>query len=204
MNYTRKMTSENALILFIRNPERGKVKTRLANKLGKDKALEIYKALLQHTREVALEVDARRMLFYSEQIAQEDEWKRTHFDKYLQSGQTLGVRMHRAFELALEQSSKAVIVGSDIAQIHPSILKAAFSELDRHDYVIGPAIDGGYYLLGMKSPNASLFQDIEWSTNTVCEETLDKIRSQGGSYKKVETLSDIDYAEDWEKYGWEI
>lgn len=198
------MTSENALILFIRNPERGKVKTRLANKLGKDKALEIYKALLQHTREVALEVDARRMLFYSEQIAQEDEWKRTHFDKYLQSGQTLGVRMHRAFELALEQSSKAVIVGSDIAQIHPSILKAAFSELDRHDYVIGPAIDGGYYLLGMKSPNASLFQDIEWSTNTVCEETLDKIRSQGGSYKKVETLSDIDYAEDWEKYGWEI
>jgi rSAM/selenodomain-associated transferase 1 len=193
-----------ALIIFIRNPELGKVKTRLARDVGQEKALAIYKALLTHTRDTALAVDAQRLLFYSQAIQTDDDWPTPAFTKLLQSGGDLGERMQLAFAQALERSGKAVIVGSDIAQIKAGIINEAFEALDKKDYVIGPAIDGGYYLLGMKQPTPELFQDMEWSTPNVCQTTLDRIASLGRSCQQVATLSDIDYAEDWERYGWSI
>jgi len=193
-----------ALILFVRNPEKGKVKTRLARAVGEEQALKIYKALLQHTREVAAQVEARRLLFYSEAIQRQDAWPEDQFEKFLQRGDSLGARMHHAFEQALQLAPRAVIVGSDIAQIRPDIIEKAFTALNTHEYVIGPAIDGGYYLLGMNQPSPELFMGIEWSTPTVCEETLAIIEQKGATCAKVDTLSDIDYAEDWERYGWEI
>ena len=196
--------TEGALILFIRNPEKGKVKTRLAKSLGEEQALEIYKALLGHTRKISLAVPVRRLLFYSEHINYQDEWSSVDFEKYLQQGDDLGERMHRAFLKALRLASKAVIVGSDIAQIKPEIIQNAFAALDDHDYVIGPALDGGYYLLGMKTPSLELFSGIEWSTSTVCEETIAIIHQNGKTCAKVASLSDIDYAEDWKQYGWKL
>lgn len=193
-----------ALILFIRNPELGKVKTRLARDVGQDKALAIYKALLTHTRDTALAVDAQRLLFYSQAIPESDDWPSPAFTKFLQRGDDLGERMQLAFAQALEQADKAVIVGSDIAQITAEIISEAFQALEENDYVIGPALDGGYYLLGMKQPTPELFQNMEWSTPDVCQTTLDRISSLGRSYHKVTTLSDIDYAEDWERHGWSL
>ncbi len=193
-----------ALIIFIKNPEKGKVKTRLAQGVGEDKALRIYKALLAHTRRVALAVDAQRLLFYAFRIDKMDEWPEPAFQKRLQQGESLGERMHHSFTVALRQAEKAVIVGSDIAQLSTQIIKAAFRQLGTHDYVIGPAKDGGYYLLGMKAPSPELFEGIAWSTEAVFAETVAKIEEQGKTYALAPTLSDIDYAEDWEKYGWEI
>ena len=103
-----KTIKSKALIIFIRNPELGKVKTRLARKLGDEKALQIYKALLQHTRQQVKEVDAGRLLFYSEKIASNDDWLAAQFEKHLQYEGNLGERMHHAFKQALEKKRSFV------------------------------------------------------------------------------------------------
>ncbi|MCB9350976.1 MAG: TIGR04282 family arsenosugar biosynthesis glycosyltransferase [Lewinellaceae bacterium] len=193
---------DKALILFIRNPEKGKVKTRLAQGVGDEQALRIYEALLEHTRRQALAVEARRLLFYSESINRNDEWREPGFEKYLQEGEGLGERMSHSFEIALRQARAALIVGSDIAQLSARIIEDAFRQLQTHDFVIGPAVDGGYYLLGMKAPTPTLFEGIEWSTPTVFVETVAIIEGMGKTYALAPELSDIDYAEDWERYGW--
>ncbi|MBV6656123.1 MAG: TIGR04282 family arsenosugar biosynthesis glycosyltransferase [Mameliella sp.] len=195
---------KRALIIFVRNPEKGKVKTRLAKGVGEDKALAIYKALLTKTRTVAEGVDALRLLFYRVQIRTDDSWPNDAFEKRQQEGEDLGARMAHAFDIALQEAESAIIVGSDIAQISTPIIENAFNLLEEKDYVLGPSIDGGYYLLGMKQPSPFLFQNMEWSTDQVSRTTQDRILERNCSLGFAPTLSDIDYAEDWEKYGWEV
>ena len=170
--------------------------------MGDEEALRIYKALLEHTRRQALVVNARRLLFYSESINRNDEWREPGFEKYLQEGEGLGERMSHSFEIALRQARAALIVGSDIAQLSARIMEDAFRQLQTHDFVIGPAVDGGYYLLGMKAPTPTLFEGIEWSTPTVFAKTVAIIEGMEKTYALAPELSDIDYAEDWERYGW--
>lgn len=194
------MTSP-ALLIFIRNPELGKVKTRLAQDLGAPEALRIYNRLLAHTRRIAQAVDAQSYLFYSDFIDQADDWANDHFNKQLQPQGDLGDRMLRAFGMVLEQHDAAVIVGSDCPGLNADILQTAFAQLEKNDFVIGPAIDGGYYLLGMRRLSPSLFLDMIWSTDQVFKETTNRMERAGATYYVLPTLSDIDYAEDWEKYG---
>lgn len=172
--------------------------------MGEEKALRIYKSLLEHTRRQALGVDALRLLFYADRINPDDEWMEPEFQKYVQEGEGLGERMNHSFEAALRQARSALIVGSDIAQLSTSIIEDAFHQLQTHDFVIGPAKDGGYYLLGMKAPTPTLFDDIEWSTPTVFAETVAIMERMGKTYALTPELSDIDFAEDWERYGWEV
>ncbi len=193
-----------ALIIFIKNPELGKVKTRLAETVGDEKALIIYQELLKHTQQIAGEVVATRLLFYSKFIDTNDNWNNQAFQKQLQQGSDLGERMQRAFEQALIKYEKAVIIGSDCASLTPAIIEKSFQALDTHDFVIGPAEDGGYYLLGMKQIEPTLFQKMEWSTEQVLAETLKRIEAKQASCALLPTLSDIDYWEDWVKYGWAI
>lgn len=196
--------TDRALIIFVRNPEKGKVKTRLARALGADKALTIYKALLDKTRIAAEGVDALRLLFYSVKVREKDNWPNQKFTKLQQHGENLGERMANAFETGLQRAHSVIIVGSDIAQINTAIIEDAFRLLSEKDYVLGPAMDGGYYLLGMKKSSPHLFQDMPWSTGQVAKITQDRILSRGNSLGFAPTLSDIDYAKDWERYGWEI
>ena len=202
MTHPHPAIEDKTLILFIRNPEKGKVKTRLAKGVGEEKALRIYQALLEHTRRQALAVRARRLLFYADYINRGDAWKEADFEKHLQEGEDLGARMQHSFEVALRQARSALIVGSDIAQLSARIIEDAFRQLQTHDFVIGPAVDGGYYLLGMKAATPTLFEGIEWSTPTVFVETVAIIDGMGKTYALAPELSDIDYAEDWERYGW--
>lgn len=192
--------SEQALLIFIRNPELGKVKTRLAQDLGDLEALRIYNTLLSHTRQVTLAVDAHRLLFYSDFIDRNDEWPARRFDKHLQPKGDLGQRMQQAFEMALQTHEGAVIIGSDCPELTPAILHEAQDQLQQHDFVIGPAADGGYYLLGMRQLAPTLFQDMTWSTENVFEETIRRIEALHASYHTLPTLSDVDYAEDWERH----
>ncbi|NRB46227.1 MAG: glycosyltransferase [Saprospiraceae bacterium] len=198
------MAAERALIIFVRNPELGKVKTRLAQTLGDQRALDIYLALLQHTREIAERIDTDRLVFYSHFIDMEDDWSNTAFEKFLQISGDLGDKIHSGFEKAFEKHSKVLIIGSDCASLTEAIVEEGFKALETHDFVLGPALDGGYYLLGMNQFSPSLFEDIPWSTDQVAALSLDKMKALGGSCHLLPTLSDIDYAEDWEKYGWEI
>ena len=196
--------TDNSLIVFIKNPQLGKVKTRLAETAGPEKALRIYRALLEHTRHLALNLPVRRFLYYSDFIERDDEWQNESFQKEVQHGADLGQRMAGAFQQVLSQSTKAVIIGSDCASLTVAILREAFAALDDHPFVVGPAADGGYYLLGMRAPTPQLFTAIPWSTDQVFPETIQRITALGASYHLTPVLSDIDYEEDWQKYGWEL
>lgn len=193
--------AHKALIIFIRNIEKGKVKTRLAKSLGDEEALRIYIKLLGHARHTAAAVEAERYVYYSHFVEAADEWRAPVFHKALQQGDDLGARMGHAFEEVLQSHTKAVIIGSDCASLTPHIVEEAFAALDEHPYVLGPALDGGYYLLGMRQPSPSLFSDMAWSTPEVASITLRRIAELGGTAHLLPALSDIDEAADWEQYG---
>ena len=195
----------NTLLLFIKNPELGKVKTRIAETAGAEHALQIYLELLRHTREIALPVDAQKLLFYSDFVNEADDWASDDFQKLLQQGADLGDRMQRAFNLAFSFSaSKAVIIGSDCASLTSEIIETAFQKLEEYPFVLGPAMDGGYYLLGMNAYQPEVFNNIEWSTEAVLPATLERIQQLQKDYFLLPELPDIDYESDWEKYGWKI
>ena len=191
---------EKLLIIFYRNPELGKVKTRLAAAVGDEKALAIYLKLATHTREVALVSDFDRVVYYSHHVDTEDNWQENSFHKKLQVGNDLGIRMYNAFENAFRDGYAHVcIIGTDCLELTSEILSAAFEQLKAHDVVIGPARDGGYYLLGMKQLHKDLFANKEWSTNTVAKRTIVDFQNLNLTYSKLATLSDIDREEDLPK-----
>jgi len=190
------------VIVFVKNPEFGKVKTRLAATLGNEKALEIYLKLLHYTRAVLTEVkDTKKYVYYSSFIDTEDQWSNKIFEKRLQDQGDLGSRMTSAFHEVFKICNRVVIIGSDCPQLTSTHIEQAFQALESNDLVLGPSRDGGYYLLGMKKFYPELFQDIEWSTDTVFHETMRKAEKMELKVDRLEVLSDIDHAEDWEKYG---
>lgn len=191
-----------SLIIFIKNPALGKVKTRLATTLGDEAALDIYHKLSERTREVALAIDFPRFLYYSDFIDQTDHWDDALFIKRLQQGSDLGERMLNAFIETLQASSPAIIIGSDCPLLTPDILQEAFNQLQQHPFVLGPALDGGYYLLGMHEPCPELFQAMEWSTDSVARTTLERIAKRNQACFVLPLLPDVDVAADWERYGW--
>jgi len=188
-----------ALIIFIKNPELGKVKTRIAKDVGDQTALSIYHRLLDHTRTVTHSLKFKKYLYYSEEIL-DDEWSEDHYHKMLQKGTDLGEKMLDAFIEALSYHKKAVIIGSDCIYLTPSIISEAFAQLDSHDKVIGPARDGGYYLLGMKQTQTNLFINVPWSSGNEFNITKQRIIQQRSSLHELETLNDIDHIGDWEEY----
>ncbi|RXG24722.1 TIGR04282 family arsenosugar biosynthesis glycosyltransferase [Leeuwenhoekiella aequorea] len=188
-------TSEQTVLIFTRNPELGKVKTRLAAGVGDEAALAIYKFLLEHTVSITKDLSADKHVFYSEKIRSEDLWNESNYIKKLQYGVDLGARMHKAFEDSFKAGyKKVIIIGSDMYDLSQKDIELAFSELDHHDFVVGPAQDGGYYLLGMTFLLPQLFQNKEWGTETVLEDTLKDLRSH--SFKLLEVRNDVDYYED--------
>ena len=194
---------DKALLLMVRNPERGKVKTRLAAGLGEDQALAIYLRLLEHTRRLALEVDAERLVFYSDYIDRGDGFAQGGFRQYVQCSGDLGARMDYAFSLPFKMGGfhRVVIIGSDCPELTAQRVEEAFEALLHCDYVLGPSPDGGYYLLGMTRWQRSLFRDKSWSSEWVLEQTRREIEASGGRLHLLEPLRDVDTAEDWEALG---
>jgi rSAM/selenodomain-associated transferase 1 len=192
---------KNILLIFIKNPLEGRVKTRLARTVGDAGALKIYRFLLEKTREAALGMAAERWLFYSDFVEKRDDWPAEDFQKYVQHGPDLGARMENAFRQAFAAgAARAVIIGSDCPELSPAILQQAFISLDRHDFVLGPTPDGGYYLLGMKAPEPALFKNMPWSTPAVRALTLEKIKELKKSAALLKMLTDIDEEPDWNRY----
>ena len=196
------ISSSDALIVFVKNPVAGKVKTRLAATLGDFQALEIYLKLLAKTRNTVLSLACSRYVYYSDTVDEADEWTSPPFLKRLQQGPDLGIRMYTALRETLLLHPKAVLIGSDIPGLSSEHLQQAFLALHSHDYVLGPAKDGGYYLIGMKIPSAAVFEGITWSTSTVLQQTLQHIQNSGKTCYLLPELSDVDTAADWEKVQW--
>ncbi len=184
---------EPTLLIFIKNPERGKVKTRLAETAGDDTALEVYQKLLQITQSVTDQMDVHREVWYSRFIKQDDMWSGGRYEKKRQRGKDLGARMKAAFREAFARGSgRVVIIGSDCPGLRPPILRQAFRLLGDHKVVVGPAEDGGYYLLGMAEFYPALFDRKKWSTSTVCEQTIQQLNKMNVSYRLLPELNDID------------
>ena len=194
------MTKE-ALIIFVKNPELGKVKTRLAATVGDEKALEVYKKLLEYTRQVTKNISQDKWVFYSDRIDYNDLWDNDHYHKDVQSGNDLGRKMLNAFKQCFDKGYETVcIIGSDMMEIDKLTIQKAFESLKVNDLVIGPAKDGGYYLLGMNKLHPTLFEGKKWSTGSVLNDTLSNVERQNLSYIKLETMNDIDTESDWNTY----
>lgn len=187
--------NSNLLLIFTRNPELGKCKTRLASKIGDEAALETYKFLLQHTVSFTKGLAAEKHVYYSEAIWDNDVWDNSIYQKRLQEGSDLGQKMLSAFSAGFASGfKKIVIIGSDMYDLSQSDLEEAFKVLDDYEFVIGPAEDGGYYLLGMTQLNGNLFQNKSWGQDTVLTDTLRDL--QQSEVFILEEKNDIDHYED--------
>lgn len=193
------MPQQSALIIFIKNAVLGKVKTRIAQDLGDEKALKIYETLTEITRSITDQLTGEKVLFYSDFIDYNDAWDNTLYDKQLQVGNDLGERMLNAFTYTLskENIKKASIIGSDCPDISLWHLTKSFYALDTHEIVIGPANDGGYYLLGMRKPYPSIFQNKAWSSNSVLKSTCEELLASRIPYYLLPYLTDTDTIHDF-------
>ena len=189
------MSHKNLLIIFTRNPVLGKVKTRLAKTVGDKTALDIYHFLLQKTKEVTKKISCDKTVYYSEKIIEDDLWNRSNYQKKEQFGKDLGEKMKNAIEDGFNKKYKKIIViGSDLFDLKPSLISDAFKKLENNDVVIGPATDGGYYLIGLKKLHLKIFENKNWGTSTVREDTLKNLEKV--DVHLLPMLNDIDGIED--------
>lgn len=186
---------KNALIIFQKNPERGKVKTRLAATVGNENAMRIYAILVDNTHQVAEAIVAKKYLFFSDFIERDNKW--SSYILKTQKGSDLGLRMFNAMtEVKSEGAERIVVIGTDCYEVSVDILEQAFVALETNDYCIGPALDGGYYLIGTTQPDEVVFLNKKWSTETVCEEAKEAILKVGKKVAILPALSDVDYEKD--------
>jgi len=191
--------AENHLMIFVKNPIPGNVKTRIARSVGNDKAVEVYRHLLQYTQQLTRMLPYNRVVYYGDFINSNDGWN--GYEKRLQTGRDLGQRMHNAFqEQFAAGAERVVIIGSDCLDITPDHIQQAFQALSRVDVVIGPATDGGYYLLGMKQLHPFLFEDKPWSEPGLRDLTEQALQTHNLTFERLAELSDIDEWEDYAKY----
>nr|WP_249356182.1 TIGR04282 family arsenosugar biosynthesis glycosyltransferase [Maribacter sp. ACAM166] len=187
--------SNNLLLIFTRNPELGKGKRRLAATVGDESALEIYQFLLNHTVKITSHLYAEKLVYYSEEIWEKDIWDNSRYGKKLQQGKDLGVRMSNAFQEGFQNRfQKIIIIGSDMFDLSQEDIENGFKALETNDFVVGPAEDGGYYLLGMKKFVPQLFKDKDWGTETVLKDTITDLKSE--KIALLDTRNDVDYYED--------
>lgn len=189
--------SKSVLIIFVKNLIPGKVKTRMAKTLGDDKALEIYKEMLIKIKEVIQYLPFDKAVFYSEAIEKNDVWQNGSFQKHLQEGDNIGDRMHNAIEKMYNDGyDKISLIGSDCYQLTSSIVMDSFRFLSDYDVVIGPAQDGGYYLIAMTGLYQGLFEAKDWGTDKVLKQTKEDLVKYEINHTFVTELNDIDDEED--------
>ena len=191
--------NKDLLIIFVKNAAKGQVKTRLAATVGEDKALAIYHELLIHSLKITRSLPVDKAVYYSEFVEERDIWPGSVYQKRVQRGQDLGKKMYFAIEENLQQGyDRVCLIGTDIYDLTSDIMLQAFQVLEQNDITLGPARDGGYYLIGMKKPYGEIFNLKAWSTPDVRKETVEKIRTLGLSYGLLPMLNDIDEEADLE------
>jgi uncharacterized protein len=200
--------------VFLRAPQLGRVKTRLARAVGDDEALAIYRRLVQRTVRVAQECGAQVLFFYAVDDAHEDHWDRARVKNWLEgegNGKTvevvaqvtgdLGEKMRSAVELMISEkkAERVILIGTDAWHLTSAHVREAFSALQDHELVFGPARDGGYYLLGLTKLMPEVFSGIPWSTDQTLAVTLDRAQqAERRVAPLLERLIDVDEIADWQ------
>ncbi len=188
----------NALLYFVKYPEPGKVKTRLARSIGNDQAAAVYRQLAEQNWRVILRASGMDVIVLFDSADKEAEirqWLPACCQYWPQLSGDLGERLTAAFARAFDAGYDHVgAVGSDILGLTPTILEEGFIVLDQYDVVIGPAKDGGYYFIGMSHFMPQLFENIVWSTSEVLTTTKQRVRSLGLNISELSELEDLDEA----------
>jgi len=198
-------TRRDLLVIFVKNPEEGKVKTRLAADIGNKRALDVYQKLLAYTRGVVQKLNVTKQVWYSSCIDFSDNWGEDQFIKKLQKGDNLGERMQEAFRQGFREGfGRILIIGSDCPALSDQHLLSAYEELECNDVVLGPSQDGGYYLLGMNHYIPELFINKSWSRDSLYGETIKTLDQLHKSWGELEELNDIDTLDDLNKSSFEI
>lgn len=195
-----------AVLFYVKLPEPGKVKTRLAATLGAQRAAEIYRQLAETVlRRIPVEEEVIVMFDPPERGAEIAAWLRgpgagRTLRFVPQAAGDLGARLERAFAAAFAEGCEAVAaIGSDCVELAPAHFAEAWQALATHDAALGPTEDGGYYLLALRAPCPALFADIAWSTPAVCAQTLDRAAEAGLRVHLLPKLHDVDTEADWRR-----
>ena len=193
--------TNKAILVFQKNLIAGRTKTRLAATIGNEKALFVYKQLISITTNVLINLPFDKLIYYSEFIPLDIEDKEIETAAktlvLVQHGNDLGARMLNSFSDQFKMGySRLIIIGTDCPDLNSELLLNAFNALESHDIVIGPAADGGYYLLGMSKLYPELFEGVEWSTSEVYGQTVDIISKLGLSFSLMPVLRDLDNEDD--------
>ncbi|MBN3519159.1 TIGR04282 family arsenosugar biosynthesis glycosyltransferase [Algoriphagus lutimaris] len=190
---------KKGIIIFQKNLIPGRVKSRIAEMVGDQKALEIYQVLVNYTHQQVEHLECKKLLYFSDYVENSFENDK-EYQVFIQSSGDLGQKMGDAFKDQFENGfDQLLIIGTDCAEITLEVIEKAFEKLENSEVVIGPAKDGGYYLLGMKRFISGLFYDIPWSSAEVFNQTCSYLITHQISFDLLPTLSDVDYLEDWVK-----
>lgn len=187
-----------AVLYFVKTPEPGKVKTRLARSIGILEAARLYRELAWTNFQTLQKSSQDYTVIVLFDPPDADEkiirgWLQSTRCRYFpQAEGGLSEKLTQGFKQAFKEFDCVLATGSDTIGLCPQHIENAFDVLRQHDVVLGPAEDGGYYLIGLKKDHPELFQKITWSISSVLEETLQRIQQQDLSWDKIDTLSDLD------------
>ena len=194
-------SQKNCLLFFVKYPQKGQVKTRLSAELDEDITVELYRNFILDLLSMLKRLEVQLQICFSPADSQKkfEEWLGTQYFYVPQQGDDLGQRMKNAFIHAFDQGfQRAVIIGSDSPDLPGGLINEAFLYLETHDAVIGPSIDGGYYLIGFSKaaflPEA--FEGIEWSTDLVLRKTLSILEKAELKSCQLPVWSDVDTLND--------
>ena len=202
MNPAAQHIPETSLVLlFVKAPIKGRVKSRLAVVVGEEAALALYRGFILDTIAAVEEVgDGLRIAVHPPDALQAvSAWLGPSYELMPQRGDDLGARMSNAFEAAFAQGcSRAILIGSDIPDLPSQMVRDSLAALESHDAVIGPAEDGGYYLIGFQRSAflPAIFRGMAWSTNTVFYDTMHKLREASLRVHVAPQWRDVDTRED--------
>jgi uncharacterized protein len=193
---------DTQIIVFVKAPREGAVKTRLARAVGDPAARDIYTTLVSNVLNTLRRFPRVQLRFSPDDAFDEiRSWLEPTWEARPQGPGDLGARLFRAFSNAFTAgAAKTIIIGSDCPELTMDDLEEAAGALDTHDLVLGPATDGGYWLIGLTMPEKSLFEGISWSTENVLSQTVSLANAMDLRVHRLRTLSDIDTLDDWHGY----
>ncbi len=200
------LNHKQLLIIFTKFPEPGKTKTRLSPALGKAAAADCQRQMTEHVLAQAQQLTHQDAIdlqihYHGANLSTLRAWLGPRLTYCAQSGENLGQRMARAFFLNFQKGyNRIILIGSDCPDISPAILRSAITTLRPVDLVLGPATDGGYYLIGLHQPHPELFTEVDWGSNKVLAQTITHANHLNLSISQLEALHDIDTPSDLQHF----
>jgi rSAM/selenodomain-associated transferase 1 len=190
------------LIILVKAPRLGKVKTRLARDLGGEGALLAYKQMTGALISNLFTLKEVQILYSpADARAEIHQWLQPGWNASPQAEGDLGERLVAAFENAFSKGcAKVLIIGSDCPYVTREDIDRSWELLESSDLVLGPTLDGGYWLIGLRKSEPDLFRDIPWSTNAVLGETIKRAKAMGLKVSLMRNLEDIDTVKEWERF----